>query len=243
MSGFKRFFCSGVALLMMFIACSSDKESPVTPTTPPKAPEFTLKQFVFPAKMMQSADEKAKLALQIAAEVTNFEGTGCIFEPPAGATAVKEESGNWEYEWMDNNVKNVLKITAGGGRYTWQLLLSGNVEGVSLENWRKMDVVQRTDQTNGHVYLYKLGTQQITIEWVWYTLENGDYKFVKQWYEPPTGKIEFTFKADKSGRLERFSPNSKGSLVYDLRITWNSEGNGAWWTFNDGTQTGYGSWN
>ena len=244
MSYKKWLFITGVALMIVLLfACSKNEENPVTPTTPPKAPEFTLKPFAFPQKMLQSADEMAKRALTIADECLVFEGTGCIFAAPQGATAIKEETGQWEYQWVTGGLTQNLKITAGGGRLTWQLFWNGTEGGQSYANWRKMDVVQRSDQTNGHVYVYKPATTQIALEWVWYTLDSGDYKFVKQWYDEPTGKIELTFKEDKSGRLERFAPNSKGNLVYDLRINWNSDGSGAWWTYHDGVQTGYGTWN
>lgn len=244
MSYKKWFFILGVTLMIVLLsACSSDEENPVAPPTPPKAPEFTLKSFNFPTKMVQSADEMAKKAMTLAAECTSFEGTGCIFAAPQNAQAIKEESGDWEYQWVTSTLTQKLKMTAGSGRLTWQLYLNGADDGVSYVNWRRMDVVQRTDQSNGHVYLYKAGTQQISLEWVWYTLETKDYKFVKQWYEEPTGKIEFTIKEDKSGRMERFAPSSKGSLVYDLRITWNADGTGAWWIYSEGVQTGYGTWN
>ncbi len=239
----KRFFIAGVALVTLFAACSSEKESPVTPTQPPKPPQFKLKAFDFPDKLVQSTDAMAKQVTAMADQVTNFEGTGCIFDPPQNAQAVKEETGNWEYQWTAEGLTQTLKITAGGGRYTWQLFFTGSKEGIGFDNWRKMDVVQRTDLTNGHVYLYKEGSTQIEVEWVWYTLDNGDYKFVKQTYGEPNSKIEITIKTDRSGRIERFAPNSKGNLVYDLRITWNADGSGAWWTFNDGVQTGYGTWN
>jgi hypothetical protein len=243
MSYKKWFFILGVALAIVLLsACSSNEENPVAPT-PPKPPEFTLKSFNFPTKMVQSADEMAKKALSLAAECTSFEGTGCIFAAPQNAQAIKEASGDWEYQWVTGTLTQVLKMTAGSGRMTWQLYLNGSDDGKNYINWRRMDAVQKSDQSNGHVYLYKDGTQQISFEWVWYTLETNDYKFVKQWYNEPTGKIEFTIKEDQSGKMERFVPSSKGSMVYDLRITWNADGTGAWWTYSEGVQTGNGIWN
>jgi hypothetical protein len=243
MSHKKWFLIFGAALMIVFLfSCSSDEENPVTPTKP-KPPEFTLKPFDFPAKMVQSADEMAKRAMTLAAECTAFDGTGCIFAAPQNAQANKEESGDWEYQWITGTLTQKLKMTAGSGRLTWQLYLNGSENGINYVNWRSMDAVQRSDQSNGHVYLYRTGTQQISIEWVWYVLETNDYKYVKQLYDDPTEKIEFTIMEDKSGKMERFVPSSKGGLVYDLRITWNADGTGAWWTYNEGVQTGYGTWN
>lgn len=242
---YKKYLTVLAAVLFIFLigGCSSDEESPVAPTPPPKAPAFELKAIDLPNGLLQSTDAKAKLAVQLIDEVNSFEGTPCVFAAPTGAQAVKEVTGSWEYQWITGSLTQNLKITAAEGRLTWQLFWDGVDQGKSFTNWRKMDAVQRTDESNGHVYLYLEGSQQITMEWVWYTLENGDYTMVKQNHQEPISKIDITIKTDKSGKLERFSKNSKGSLVYDLRITWAADGAGEWWTYTDGVQSDYGKWN
>jgi len=223
---------------VLLLTCSSDEESPVSPTPKTDPPEFVLKEVTFPEKMQNSSDQMAKETIERIHQTMSFEGTGCVFEAPANSTAVTETTSAWEYQWTEDQVTNSLKITSTADRNMWQIYFDGG----SYSNWRYMDAVQRSDRTSGHVHLYRSSTSQIEHEWVWYTLENQEYKFIKQVYSDPNSKVEIAFKSDGSGKLETFLPGSGGSLVYELRVSWDNEGNGSWWTFDDGTQTGSGTW-
>lgn len=230
-------------LVLLFVAsCSEDEESPVGPSPSPQAPEFTLREVAFPDAMKQSTHEKSQMAMTLTEDAMTFKGTDVVLEAPEGAEALKETSGEWEYEWQEGNLAKTLKITTSTGRITWQMYYDGTKDGNTYNDWRCMDAVQSSDRTSGHVHLFKPGGQHIGIEWVWYTLANSDYKFIMQTYTEPCSKLDIVSKPDKSGKLERFSKNSQGNLVYDLRITWNADGTGAWWIYEDGKQTDYGTW-
>jgi len=229
--------------LFLFNGCSSDEENPITPAPRSDPPEFNLQDVSFPDKMQNSTDEKAKLAISLVNEAMSFEGTGCVFGPPSGATVNSETQTAWEYSWEDGGLTKRLAITLLSGQRKWQQFFTGSADGIAYDNWRSMDAAQKTDLTIGHVYLYKANTGQIAEEWSWHTLENNKYVFKKQKYVDPVSKIQITFEENNAGNIESYKPGSTGSLVYDVLITWDAAGNGSWRTFQDGTPLDNGTWN
>ncbi len=239
---FKKIIFAFILLSFLFTSCSEDEEAPVGPSPSTEPPEFALREVTFPDAMKQSTNEKAQMAISTTADAMSFKDSDVVLQVPEGAQAVKKTSGNWEYEWQEGNLTKSLKIITSTGRVTWQMYYDGNADGNNFSNWRCMDAVQSSDRTSGHVHLFIPGGQQIGTEWVWYTLANNDYKFIQQTYQESCTKLDIVSKPDKSGKLERFFKNSQGNLVYDLRISWNADGSGAWWTFEDGQQSDYGTW-
>lgn len=232
----------GLVFCCFLFFCSSDEESPTTPTQTYDPPTFTVNSVTFPAAMESSSDDMAKETISEIEKAMTFEGTGCCFCAPNACETVKNEKTAWEYSWKEEELTRNLKITAISGRNMWQVFYDGSADGVNFSSWRYQDALQTTDQSDGHVHLYKEGTNQLQLEWVWYTLENGDYKFIKQCFSDPCFKYDIVSHPDNSGKLERFAMSSTGNLVYDLRVSWDAEGNGAWWTFSDGAQTDSGTW-
>ncbi len=230
-----------LSFVLIIAGCSSE-ESPITPTTTPKPPEFRLKEITFPQHMLNSTDPMAQQAIAIVTEAMDFETCGCIFVPPEGAETIKESSGEWEYRWKTGDLTQTLQITAVSGRDSWKIFYDGVKDGDSFNNWRFMDAVQSADLSSGHVTLFKPVSLIIEMEWVWYTLQAGEYKFVKQYFGDPPYKIDISVKPDKSGKIDKFKPNSSGNMVYDIKFAWNADGSGSYWTFEDGKQTAYGVW-
>jgi len=234
---------SGLSLLILIIGgCGSDEENPITPTLPPQPPTFQTKAIDLPQAMLNSSNDMAKQAIAIVEETLQFEPYGCRFEAPADAEAVKEKAGDWEYKWTTNGLTQTLQITSVSGRTTWKIFYDGSDGSQTYNNWRFMDTVQSTDLSSGHITLFKAGTNMTEIEWVWYTLELDVYKLIKQFYGEPPYKIEITVKPDKSGKIDKFTRNSAGNMVYDVKFSWNEDGSGSYWTFEEGVQTSFGTW-
>lgn len=229
-------------LLLVIAGCSSNEENPIAPPTTPKAPTFTLKEIIFPQHMLNSTDAHAQQAIALVTDALDFESCGCVFAPPTEAEAVKETSGEWEYKWTTGDLTQTLQISAVSGRNSWKVFYDGSQNGTNFNNWRFMDVVQSTDLSSGHITLFKAGTVETEMEWVWYTLEQNEYKLIKQYYGDPPYKIDISVKKDNSGKIDKFAPNTSGSMVYDVKFSWAADGTGSYWTFEDGKQTGFGTW-
>ena len=192
--------------------------------------------------MSSSTDVNAQQAISLVTDALDFESSGFVFAPPNEAEAVKEKSGEWEEKWSSGDLPQTLHIEAVSGRNRWKIFYEGAQGGKTFNNWRFMDAVQRPDLSSGHVTLFKVGTVETEVEWVWYTLEQNEYKIIKQYYGDPPYKIDISIKSDNSGKVDKFAPNSSGSMVYDVKFSWAADGTGSYWTFEDGKQTGFGTW-
>lgn len=242
----KLFLVMALCLGLIFvIGCSSDKENPVKPTEKTPPPEFKLRDITVPTKMMNSADEKAKLASSLIQASVSFEGTGCVFSKPDGATILSESTSAWEYTWTEGSLTKRLAITSLSSinQRKWQLYYTGSANDVTYEDdWRFMDAGQSMDMSSGHVYVYKDNTKQIILEWTWRT-SNNVYTFEKYDHSETKCKVEIIVKPDGSGKVERFSMSTTGSLMHDLLVNWTADGSGTWWTYDNGINIGSGSWN
>ncbi len=231
--------------LFLFFGCSSDEEGPVKPTEKaPPPPDFELREITVPDKLANSGDAKAQLAMNLVDQAMSFEGTGCVFAAPEGATVLAESKAAWEYSWVEGALTKRLAITSLSSinQRKWQLYFSGSTDGASLEDWRFMDAGQTTDLGSGHVYVYKTNTKQIILEWTWRT-NQGQYTLEKYDHSDPRSKIEIILRADGSGKVERFTLSTSGSLMHDLLINWAADGSGTWWTYENGMTKETGSWN
>jgi hypothetical protein len=240
---FKKQLWTCIIIAIVLAGCSSDEENPVKPKPKSDPPEFLLREISVPTTMQNNADAKAKEALALIDEAMSFAGSGCVFLPPDGATALVESNTAWEYSWDEGGLTKRLKIDLYTGQRKWQLFLSGSAEGVSYDNWRFMDAGQKTDLTIGHVYLYEHGSSQPMEEWSWHTLGTQDYVLQRQLFVDPIGKIVVTIRPDKSGKIEKYVAGSTSGLVYDKLFTWDASGSGTWRTYNDGQPVDNGSWN
>jgi hypothetical protein len=242
----KLFVLTAVCLgLFLFFACSSDEEGPVKPSEKaPPPPDFELREITVPDKMANSGDAKAQLALSLIDESTSFEGTGCVFKAPDGATVLAESKAAWEYSWVDGALTKRLAITSLSSinQRKWQLYYTGSKDGATFEDWRFMDAGQTLDLGSGHVYVYKTNTKQIIMEWTWRT-DSDKFTFEKYDHSEPRTKIEIIVRNNGSGKVERFSLSTTGSMMHDLLVNWTADGSGTWWTYDNGMSTNSGSWN
>ena len=148
----------------------------------------------------------------------------------------------WEYSWEDASLTKRLAIVLISDQHKWQQFFTGTADNQTYDNWRYMDAAQKTDFSAGHVFLYKPVTTQIAQEWSWHILNDDDYSFKMQNYGESAAKIEITFKADNSGEIESYKASATGALVFDLVITWNTDGSGSWRTYQDGVTVDSGTW-
>ncbi len=61
-------------------------------------------------------------------------------------------------------------------------------------------------------------------------------------YEAPEeGRIEITVNPDESGSVTYYEWNGS-AFVMVFKAVWNTDGSGEWWTYENGVQTGHGTW-
>ncbi len=231
-----------VAFLMLVLTGCSEEDNPVSSPSTPDPPTFSLKSITIPDNLKGSSDEMAQEVLAIVEDAMSLDNPQVCFEKPDDCEALTEKTGEWEYQWSEGNLTKNLKITTKGDRNAWQFYLDGKSDGVTFSNFKAMDAVQQRNKTNGHVHLFKTNSNQIEIQWVWYTLDNGNYLFTKESFSEPRFNLEITIHPDNSGKIERYVLGPTGSMVYDVRFTWEEDGSGAWWAYDAGQQKDYGTW-
>jgi len=230
------------AVLTFLLTGCSEEDNPVKAPSTPDPPTFSLRSIPLPDNLENSPNEMAQQAVSIIEEAMRFDNENCCFEKPEVCKALTEKTGEWEYQWSDGNLTKNLKVTTKGDRDAWQFYLNGNSNGKTFDNFRAMDAVQQKNKSNGHVHLFKSNSIQIETQWVWYTLDNGNYLFTKESFAESRYNLEITIHTDKSGKIERYVLSPAGSMVYDVRFTWEANGSGAWWTYEAGQQKDYGTW-
>jgi len=88
---------------------------------------------------------------------------------------------------------------------------------------------------------YKPLTTNIAMQWEWNIDAQGVYTFVMTSFVDGGGKIEITVNPDESGTLE-FYEEVSDNYALTLKVVWQSDGSGQWWTYENGTETDSGGW-
>ncbi len=233
-----------IIAILLIPGCESDDNGTSSSSKTPEPPTFSLKTMHLPAYLEASSNPDAQKLKDCIADAQDLETYGCCFDAPAEEQRVEKSytEPEWTLEWEQAGLQKELKITSQNERVTWDMYLTGTFDGESVTNWLRMEVIQRGDRSNGHATLYKAGTNNIEYEWVWYTFDSGEYKFIRNCFHDDQSKVVISLKADRSGTIEIHGLNSKGALEVKTRYTWYVNGKGEWWTYQDGSQTDHGVW-
>jgi len=231
-----------VFLFFGFIACS-DSDNP-TKASDPDSPQFTTRNITLPQGLTNSSNNDAQELVAMIDALENFESDGCCFACPADAPNQESSYSDlkWTLRWQcEQNLDNELLITTGQDRHTWQLFYEGSKDGVNFEHWKRMEAVQTFEKSSGHVNLYIENSRNTEIEWVWYNLTDGSYRFDKTLMVPEIYKMSLKLNSDYSGEFEIYSIDH-GKLDKTKRYVWYVNGKGEWWEYENGKQKKHGIW-
>ncbi len=222
-------------------ACSSDKKDSSTSQQeqPPQGVDF--EPVEIPANMLQSSDPNVQIVVSYINLVNLFQYWTSSLTPPGQVTKVglvesSTDGPPWIYTWSQQGITVTLKITIENNQYHWLLTYTGVIEGYEYNNAKVFEAWQDMNGTTGKMVLYNPDDNSQAAEWTWEKAENGT---VTLHYKDYTDSFELTVvqNADLSGYLEVYEDS-----MLTFKATWNADGSGTWWTYDNGTQTGTGTW-
>jgi len=224
--------------------CSKNESSTAPEETQP--PEPALTSITVPESLAESENPMARLVVTYVNMVNALTGYSSYFSPPPNSqqleSPVLSSSSTWTYTWTTDSLTITLTVVETDEAYTWDVVLTGTDGIHSYEDWLFIHAEQAKDGTNGIVVMYKPITTDVAMRWEWTVDEDGTCNFVFTFYGDETqGRIEVVAHPDGSGELS-FYAYAEGSYDLTFHAEWASEGSGEWWTYQDGEETGHGTW-
>lgn len=224
-----------IIFLLLVFSCSNN-DNPTEPENnnlKPKAPTF--KSIEIPDHMKQSSDIHAQMAVVWLEIANSFTAYSSLFVPPEGAKSLPKVNAlndEGKYTWSVGTL-SVTLIYSSDNEYTrWKVMFSGTDNGTTYIDWVFMEAEQTADGKNGTLVMYEDNTTDIAAKWTWTNNSDGssDYTFLN--YSDSGMKLVIHVNADKSGELN-FYENVDGGYVLKYKITWNANGSGAWWDYEN----------
>ena len=223
--------------LMIFVtllfSCSSD-DNPTEPTSQkikPKAP--TAKTIELPEHMVQSGDPHAAMAASWIAMANSFTGYSQFFVPPEGAKSLPKVSDEGKYTWNVGALAITLIYSTDDEYSKWKVIFNGtDDEGTTYVNWVYMEAEQTADGSSGTMLMYEENSTDVAYKWEWTSSDDGSYNFTFLDYSDSGWKLDIHVNADNSGEMNYYD-NVDGEFVLKYKITWNADGSGAWWDYEN----------
>ncbi len=233
-----------VALLIgLGLACSGDGTSTQPDQGEPPGPPLT--SVTIPEAMQTSDDPMARLVVGYVGMVNALSGYGSYFTPPASSCfggGLLGSGPTWTYTWTAEGLTITLTIVESDETYVWDVVLSGSDGTHSYDDWLFIHAEQSKDGASGVVRVYKPVTDDVATVWEWNVDESQAYHFVLTFYgEGEQGRVILSSYADGSGNLGLYT-YVDGTYQLMLRAEWASDGSGEWWTYENGEETGHGTW-
>ena len=252
MRGFS--FKAAVILMVLAVAllAGCSKEESTTPAAPSNntndnPPSFGVQQVTPPSEMTQSQDPYAQQAAAYVAMANAFASYTSYLSPPSNMEAPELTSSYagppWTYTWSVNNGEDnftvTLTIDETTSSYTWNVVVTGVFDGQTLDHFLFIEGEQAKDGKSGSLTIHDPETQGIAVTVNWNYDESNAYHLT---YEVPgEAKIVATVNQDDSGSVAYYEWNGSAfEMVF--RAVWNADGSGEWWTYEEGAQTGHGTW-
>jgi len=226
---------------LLFFSCSSDKKDSGTNQEEQPPQGVTIEPVQLPASMVQSSDEHAQLVVAYVNLLNVFQywtnsliPRGQVKKSPA--LEATTDGPPWVYTWTEQGLTVTLTITIENNQYHWVLTYSGSYEGTQYTNVKVVEAWQNMDGTSGSITLYDPETQSKAADWTWQKDDQGTVTIHFISYDDQT-EIILVQKADLSGSIE-----VKENSVLVFKATWNGDGTGQWWTYENGSVSGSGTW-
>ena len=229
---YKVFWAAPVALglALFFVGCGKSEDSPTEPQE--EAPPIPTVRFKGPNTTSQDPyAQTAKLAAEWFNVVTS------IWDAFRSLPATRE-GNTWKWTYTAGGVTHTYTGTKqADGSVQWRYTLNGG----GYSNWTALEGSTSGDGKSGNWKAYEDKSTRLDVELSWSTSTANVLSGVWRDYENgvPDERIEMTNNPDGSGEMKMY--NRANILI--LRIVWQSNGSGQWWTYSDtGQQTGTGRW-
>ncbi|VAX23897.1 hypothetical protein MNBD_IGNAVI01-270 [hydrothermal vent metagenome] len=230
-----------IIFITLLFSCSSDDNptEPVGQKLEPKAP--TVKTIELPEHMAQSSDPHAQMAEVWIGMANSFTAFSGLFVPPEGAKSLPKGNAlndEGKYIWTVGPLSITL-IYSSDDEYTrWKVIYNGIDNGSAYVNWVFMEAEQTADGNSGTLLMYKENSTELAAKWTWNNAADGSYDctFIDQ--TDAGWKLDVHENADNSGEMN-FYEDVNGEFILRYKITWNADGSGAWWDYENNES---GSW-
>ncbi|MCB0284631.1 MAG: hypothetical protein KDF60_18760 [Calditrichaeota bacterium] len=214
-------------LVSFFIACSDDSTSSNNDSNEP--PTLEMRQIPIPGGLTNSTNVHAQMVVAQITVANSFTGYSAFFTPISGT------SNNGVYEWTSAGLNIKMVTDESSDYYTWDIYLSGNYGGVSVNNWLYMSAESFKDGSDGSWTIYDPLTQGVLYQWNWWTGVEDIYNVNMEF---TGGEIEIVSYPDESGSIDIYSDS-----MLDWTANWTSGGSGNWMDYDsEGNLADSGSW-
>lgn len=220
-----------IIFAVSLFSCSSDNNptEPKDQTLKTKAP--TLKSIELPEHMAQSGDAHAQMAAGWIAMANSFSVYSGLFVPPEGAKSLPGVIGEDKYTWTVGTLAITLVYSTDEEYSRWKIIYNGtDPNGTAFINWVFMEAEQTADGNSGSLFIYQDNSTDLAGKWTWNNSADGSYDFTFLDYSDSGEKLDIHTNSDKSGEMNLYE-NVDGQFVLRYKITWNSDGSGAWWDY------------
>lgn len=220
-----------VLAFTVFVAgCGKEEESPTEP--PQDAPSIPSVRFKGPNTTSQ--DPYAQTAKTMA---EFFSAVTSMWDAFRSLPATKE-GNSWKWTYTAGGVTYTYTGTKqADGSVQWRYTMNGG----GYNNWTALEGSTSGDGKSGSFKAYEENSTRIDVEVSWSTSASNVLTGIWRDYENgvPDERLELINNPDGSGELKLYNRQN----VLTLRIVWQANGSGEWWTYSDtGQQTGNGRW-
>jgi hypothetical protein len=228
---------SALAIATIIASGCSKSSSPSSPptTTTPTPPSITFK-----GPNTNSSDTYAQMVKSMAA---SFTGLTSLYSPYF-ATNPKQNGSTWTWTVTEppSLTATFTATKQSDGSFVWKLVLNGksSSDSTTYNNWTALQGTSSADGKNGDWKVYQTNTTILAGEFIWSTDNAGKLTGTLRSYSETgtlSGSIAIINNSDGSGEIDEYDGNA---LVF--KAVWTSSGSGTWWSYNNGTQTGTGTW-
>lgn len=232
----KRVFLLFLMIGATFWYCGDDGNNGTGPGGSDNPPEFDIEFPTLPEKMQQSNNPHAqeiKTYLMLANGLSN---TYLVFlVPPANA------GGDGEYSWTEDGLTVNLKITESADMYSYQVRYTGSDGEYNYDNWLAMEAQRNKAGTQSSFSVYEKETEGPVATFEYQMDASGTKTYDFKSYGSTPMRLLAEINSDGSGWAERYEW-ADDVFVLSKRYQWDSEGNGEWWEYTDGSVSDSGTW-
>ncbi len=219
-------------LLILLVVNCSDKNDPVSPEKEKTLPELNIKEIEMPQALKNSSDTHAQMARGYISIANSFNVYSYMWNPPTSSNTINKVQDEWTKTWKDNATGVEIKLVAydNSTEFGWTVYISGNMEGVTLNNQKVMEAKEIKATKSGSVHFYDFTTQKKSFSWTYSTNPSGLYTVDYLGYKEDgtlSTKFVITSNPDNSGSLDYYEIDGTTKTLAE-KITWNADGTGSW---------------
>ena len=228
---------------LLLTGCKKDNDSDSNPDNQNAEP-YPFKTIIIPEVMAQSANPGALMAVEYISSYNDMAAYSSMLKPPGKSVRIfykddGEEIYNWETDNDSGKYTSTLKIWKSDYKTTWELFVTGNLDGHELTNFKYLSAIHLNDGTGDSFVVYNPATGLWHKDINWYGDGNGNDDLAFTVFEET--KLHVALNSDGSGSLE-YSLWVGDANMEVFKAQWNTNGHGIWWQYDDGMETGNGSW-